>query len=223
MATAVVLVVLSIAGYLAWQTLGREEDLNLAAASEPQQTLMKSDRPLAELEPASRNGHYDAYPEMVIDPEKEYEALLETEKGDIRLRLFAEDAPQTVNNFVFLANQGFYDGVTFHRVIDDFMAQGGDPTGRGSGGPGYTFEDETDSGLAFSGAGLLAMANAGANTNGSQFFITFAPTPWLDGNHTIFGQVIEGEQVLSQLTRRQPGAATPGDVIERILIYESEQ
>lgn len=223
MATVLVVVLASIAGYLAWQTLGPKEDVNLAAANEPQLTPMESERPLADLEPASRNSYYDAYPEMVIDPDNEYEAVLETEKGEMRLRLFAEDAPLTVNNFVFLANQGFYDGLTFHRVIEDFMAQGGDPTGRGTGGPGYAFEDETDNGLTFAQPALLAMANAGANTNGSQFFITFAPTPWLDGNHTIFGEVIEGEQVLSQLTRRQPGAATPGDVIERILIYESEE
>lgn len=222
--TAVLVVlVASIAGYAAWQALGREEDVNLAAVSEPEGTLMETERPLADVEPAARDGHYDAYPEMIIDPEKAYEAVIETEKGEIRVRLFAEEAPLTVNNFVYLANQGFYDGVTFHRVIDDFMAQGGDPTGRGSGGPGYTFEDETGNGLTFSEPGLLAMANAGANTNGSQFFITFAPAPWLDGNHTIYGEVIEGEQTLSQLTRRQPGAATPGDVIERILIYESDE
>jgi len=222
-AAVLVVVIVSIGGYLAWQTLGREEDGNLAAAGKPRRTLMESERPLADLEPAARNNYYDAYPEMVIDPETQYEADLETEKGDIRLRLFAEEAPLTVNNFVFLANQGFYDGVTFHRVIEDFMAQGGDPTGRGTGGPGYAFEDETNNGLTFAEPGLLAMANSGANTNGSQFFITFAPTPWLDGNHTIFGRVIEGEQVLSQLTRRQPGAATPGDMIERILIYQSEE
>ena len=216
-----VVVVASIAGYAAWQALGREEDVNLAAANEPPGTLMETERPLAALEPAARNGHYDAYPEMIIDPDNEYVAVFETEKGEMHVRLFAEEAPLTVNNFVFLANQGFYDGLTFHRVIEDFMAQGGDPTGRGTGGPGYAFEDETDNGLTFSQPGLLAMANAGANTNGSQFFITFGPTPWLDGNHTIFGEVIAGEQVLSQLTRRQPGAATPGDVIERILIYES--
>jgi cyclophilin family peptidyl-prolyl cis-trans isomerase len=157
---------------------------------------------------------------MVIDTDKEYEALLQTSKGDIRIRLFAQEAPRTVNNFVFLANQGFYDGVTFHRVIENFMAQGGDPTGVGSGGPGYQFEDETSNGLRFDRAGLLAMANAGPNTNGSQFFITFVPTPHLDGRHTIFGEVIQGEEVLSQLNRRQPGDAQPGDTIERVDIFE---
>lgn len=183
--------------------------------------LMDSDRPLAEIPPDERNGYYRSYPDMIIDPQSEYEALMQTEKGDIRIRLFAEEAPRTVNNFVFLANQGFYDGLTFHRVLEDFMAQGGDPTGRGSGGPGYQFEDETNNGLSFDRPGLLAMANAGPGTNGSQFFITFVPTSWLNGNHTIFGEVIEGSEVLSQITRRQPGAATPGDTIERIEIYEA--
>ncbi|MFW6068537.1 MAG: peptidylprolyl isomerase [Chloroflexota bacterium] len=158
---------------------------------------------------------------MLIDPEAGYEAEIKTEKGDIRVKLFAEEAPLTVNNFVFLANEGFYDGLTFHRVLEDFMAQGGDPTGQGSGGPGYRFEDETDNGLTFDRPGLLAMANAGPGTNGSQFFITFVPTSWLNGNHTIFGEVIEGNEVLSQITRRQPGAATPADTIERVDIYQT--
>ena len=182
--------------------------------------LVQSERPLAEVPVEERDGYFTSYPDMVIDAESDYEAVLKTDKGDIRVRLFAEEAPRTVNNFVFLANQGFYDGVSFHRVLEDFMAQGGDPTGRGSGGPGYSFEDETDNGLTFDRPGLLAMANAGPNTNGSQFFITFVPTSWLNGNHTIFGEVIEGSEVLSQLTRRQPGAATPADTIERIDIYQ---
>jgi cyclophilin family peptidyl-prolyl cis-trans isomerase len=145
---------------------------------------------------------------------------LVTERGDIRLRLFASEAPLTVNNFVFLAEQGFYDETTFHRVLEDFMAQAGDPTGTGRGGPGYMFRDETDNGLTFDRPGLLAMANAGPNTNGSQFFITFAPTPWLDGNHTIFGEVIAGAEVLGQITRRDPaaGAVTPGDLLLRVEI-----
>lgn len=183
--------------------------------------LMESDRPLAGISPAERNAYYDAYPDMMIDPQTDYEALIQTNKGDMRVRLFAEEAPLTVNNFVYLANQGFYDGLTFHRVIEDFMAQGGDPTGQGAGGPGYQFQDETNNGLTFDRPGLLAMANAGPGTNGSQFFITFVPTSWLNGNHTIFGEVIEGSEVLSQLTRRQPGAATPGDTIERVEIFEA--
>jgi cyclophilin family peptidyl-prolyl cis-trans isomerase len=192
----------------------KEESIAMSnnRASEP----MGAEHPLASIPPAERDGYFDAYPEMTIDPQGDYEALIQTGKGNIRVQLFADKAPLAVNNFVFLANQGFFDGLTFHRVIEDFMAQGGDPTGRGSGGPGYRFEDETDNGLTFDRPGLLAMANAGPGTNGSQFFITFVATGWLNGNHTIFGEVIEGNEVLSQLTRRQPGAATPADTIERI-------
>jgi len=208
-----------LAIYIFIQAQGAEEET--ISMTNGATVLMDSDRPLAEIPPDERNGYYRSYPDMIIDPQSEYEALMQTEKGDIRIRLFAEEAPRTVNNFVFLANQGFYDGLTFHRVLEDFMAQGGDPTGRGSGGPGYQFEDETNNGLSFDRPGLLAMANAGPGTNGSQFFITFVPTSWLNGNHTIFGEVIEGSEVLSQITRRQPGAATPGDTIERIEIYEA--
>jgi cyclophilin family peptidyl-prolyl cis-trans isomerase len=139
-------------------------------------------------------------------------------KGDMRLALFDDEAPLTVNNFVFLANQGYYDGLTFHRVLADFMAQGGDPTGIGAGGPGYQFEDEVDTGLTFDRRGLLAMANAGPGTNGSQFFITFVPTPHLNGLHTIFGELIEGDDVLSSLTIN-PTSETV-DVIEKIVIVE---
>ncbi|MBN1286022.1 MAG: peptidylprolyl isomerase [Anaerolineae bacterium] len=147
---------------------------------------------------------WSAPPEMVIDPNKTYYATFVTAKGDIVVELFADQAPITVNNFVFLAREGFYDNTSFHRVIDGFMAQGGDPSGTGRGGPGYTFEDETDNGLTFDEPGLLAMANAGSDTNGSQFFITYAPTEWLDGNHTIFGKVIEGMDIAEALTRRDP-------------------
>ncbi|MDO8672771.1 MAG: peptidylprolyl isomerase, partial [Dehalococcoidia bacterium] len=125
-------------------------------------------------------------PAMEIDPSKSYEALFKTEIGDFRVRLFPEQAPVTVNNFVFLARQGYYDNTTFHRVLPGFMAQGGDPTGTGGGGPGYTFEDEFDPELQFDRPGLLAMANRGPDTNGGQFFITYAPTPHLNGLHTIF-------------------------------------
>ena len=186
----------------------------------PDDTVLTGDRPLADLVPVARDGYFDSPPPLVIDPNATYEALLVTERGDIRLRLFASEAPLTVNNFVFLAEQGFYDETTFHRVLEDFMAQAGDPTGTGRGGPGYMFRDETDNGLTFDRPGLLAMANAGPNTNGSQFFITFAPTPWLDGNHTIFGEVIAGAEVLGQITRRDPaaGAVTPGDLLLRVEI-----
>jgi cyclophilin family peptidyl-prolyl cis-trans isomerase len=160
-------------------------------------------------------------PEMQIDPNKQYTATLDTSKGKIIIELFAKESPVTVNNFVFLARQGFYDGVTFHRVIKDFMAQGGDPTGTGAGGPGYQFGDETDNGLAFDQPGLLAMANAGPGTNGSQFFITYAETPWLNGNHTIFGKVTSGLEVALSLAQRDPETATaPGDTIKTVTIEE---
>jgi cyclophilin family peptidyl-prolyl cis-trans isomerase len=177
------------------------------------------ERPLAAIPPADRNNYFSEAPPMIIDTAKSYEAIITVAgKGDMRFTLFDDETPLTVNNFVFLANQGFYDGLTFHRVIQDFMAQGGDPTGLGSGGPGYEFADETDTGRSFDQRGLLAMANAGPNTNGSQFFITFTETPWLDGMHTIFGQLIEGDDVLSSLTI-DPTPQT-ADVIEKIVIVE---
>ena len=173
--------------------------------------------------PASRDGLYDAPPEMQIDIETHYAAEIETEHGTITVNLFAERAPTTVNNFVFLAREGFYDGLTFHRVMPDFMAQGGAPSGTGSGGPGYTFEDEFDPTLSHDRVGTLSMANSGPNSNGSQFFITFAPTTWLDDRHTVFGRVIDGLDALQSVRPRDPETATaPGDVIEMIRILESE-
>ncbi len=171
--------------------------------------------------PADRNGMYAAPPAMAIDPTKTYIATIETDKGDIVVQLFADKAPNTVNNFVFLAREGFYDNTTFHRVIADFMAQAGDPTGTGRGGPGYRFADEFDATLKHDGPGVLSMANAGANTNGSQFFITFAETSWLDGRHAVFGKVIEGLDVLKSISIRDPQTATaPGDLIKTIRIEE---
>ncbi len=171
--------------------------------------------------PADRNNMYTAPPAMVIDPTKQYVATIETEKGDIVVELYADKAPNTVNNFVFLAREGFYDNTTFHRVIKDFMAQAGDPTGTGRGGPGYRFADEFDATLRHDGPGVLSMANAGANTNGSQFFITFAETSWLDGRHAVFGKVIEGLDVLLSITIRDPQTASkPGDLIKTIRIEE---
>ncbi len=149
-------------------------------------------------------------------------ATIQTSKGPIRLELFDDKTPKTYANFEKLTTDKFYDGLKFHRVLADFMAQGGDPTGSGSGGPGYQFADETGNGLSFNRRGLLAMANAGPATNGSQFFITFVETPWLDGNHTIFGELIAGDEVLSALTLRDPGSPTPGDIIERIEIVEAD-
>ncbi len=175
------------------------------------------------LEPGDRHGMYSDPPDMTIDPAVAYYALFKTEKGDMRVRLFAEEAPATVNNFVFLARDGFYNDTHFHRVLENFMAQGGDPTGSGAGGPGYQFQDEIVASLQFDRAGLLAMANAGPNTNGSQFFITFAETPWLNGNHTIFGEVVEGMEVLMSISLRDPAAAdSPGDLLMTVEIEESE-
>jgi cyclophilin family peptidyl-prolyl cis-trans isomerase len=149
--------------------------------------------------------------ESVLQSGVDYWAVLCTEAGPVYLDLFEDQAPITVNNFVFLAQQGFYNNTTFHRVLPGFMAQGGDPTGTGGGGPGYMFQDETSNGLKFDTIGRLAMANAGANTNGSQFFITDALTPWLDGQHTIFGQVLQGMDAVELLTPRDPEQAPTFD------------
>jgi len=163
---------------------------------------------------------YPAPPKMIINADKQYIATIETEKGDIVVDLFPKEAPLTVNNFVFLAREGFYDGTTFHRVIPDFMAQGGDPLGTGMGGPGYKFEDEFSSLTHVAGA--LSMANAGPNTNGSQFFITYVPTDFLNGKHSVFGRVTDGMDVLKRLTPRDPGKKPDfkGDAIIRITIQE---
>ncbi|MFC1916659.1 peptidylprolyl isomerase [Chloroflexota bacterium] len=161
--------------------------------------------------PAAKSKTYSAPPPMSIDTSKQYTATIETEKGNMVLELFAKDVPKTVNNFVFLAREGFYDGTTFHRVIPDFMAQGGDPTGTGMGNPGYSFADEFSQHTH--GTGTLSMANSGSNTNGCQFFITYAPQPHLDGKHSVFGQLTEGMEVLKKLTN--------GDTIKRIVIEGS--
>jgi len=179
--------------------------------------------PVATEEPAApvNSLQYSEYPPMTIDPEKKYFATFKMANGgEFTVELFADKAPLTVNNFVFLAREGFYDGVTFHRAIDGFMAQGGDPTGTGTGGPGYSFEDEFDGELTFDQPGLLAMANSGPNTNGSQFFITFVETPHLNNRHTIFGKVVEGMDVVNSITRREPGSSIPGDAIKTITIEE---
>jgi cyclophilin family peptidyl-prolyl cis-trans isomerase len=174
------------------------------------------------LPPEQRNGMYAAPPPMTLDPSKSYRATIVTEKGNIVVELYADRAPNTVNNFVFLAREGFYDNTTFHRVIPGFMAQGGDPTGTGSGGPGYAFEDEFDPSLRHDGPGVVSMANAGPNTNGSQFFITYDATPWLDDRHTVFGRVIEGMDVLQSLTPRDPQQVPEfaGDTILTVVIQE---
>ena len=150
---------------------------------------------------------------MAIDPSKKFTATIDTSRGEIVVDLFAKDAPVTVNNFVFLARDGFYDGTAFHRVIPDFMIQGGDPEGTGRGGPGYRFEDETKGNSNKHKVGSLSMANAGPNTNGSQFFITHVVTNWLDGKHTVFGQVRSGQEVVDSVKQ--------GDKINSIKIEES--
>jgi cyclophilin family peptidyl-prolyl cis-trans isomerase len=161
-------------------------------------------------------------PTGALDVTKSYSARFKTERGEIVCELFAADAPMTVENFANLSRAGFYDGVTFHRVIPGFMAQGGDPTGTGSGGPGYSFRDELSANRRHDGPGVLSMANAGPNTNGSQFFLTFGPTPHLDGRHTVFGRVTSGMDVLRSLRERDPQRdPKPGDRIETIEIDES--
>lgn len=153
---------------------------------------------------------YSSPPAMQVDTDRSYHVTLSTSKGDIELELFPQHAPQTVNNFVFLAQDGFYDDVTFHRVIPNFMIQGGDPTGSGRGGPGYRFEDEFDDNPLRHERGVISMANAGPGTNGSQFFITHGPTPHLDGRHTVFGKVTKGQDVVDAIQQ--------GDKIAKIAI-----
>ena len=166
---------------------------------------------------------YNAPPEMVIDPSKRYTATISTDDGDIVVELFADKAPRTVNNFVFLAREGYYDGVTFHRVIKGFMAQGGDPTGSGSGGPGYKFADEFHPALKHDSPGILSMANAGPGTNGSQFFITYKATPHLNDKHTVFGKVVEGMDAVHAIPERDPMTARePGVAMKTVTISESE-
>jgi peptidyl-prolyl cis-trans isomerase B (cyclophilin B) len=155
---------------------------------------------------------WDAPPAMQIDASKTYNVSIQTNRGTIELEMYPEHAPNTVNNFVFLAGEGFYDGVEFHRVINDFMVQGGDPTGSGRGGPGYRFDCETSGNPLRHERGVISMANAGPNTNGSQFFITHVPCPHLDGKHTVFGRVTEGLDVLDAIAQ--------GDVLEKVTVAD---
>lgn len=152
-------------------------------------------------------------PEMQIDPVKSYNAVIETSRGSIELELYPQHAPKTVNNFVFLAKEGFYNDVSFHRVISDFVIQGGDPTGTGRGGPGYTFADEVKGNPLKHETGVISMANAGPNTNGSQFFITHSPQPHLNGRHTVFGKVVSGQNVVNAIQQ--------GDIMLRVTIKEA--
>lgn len=171
------------------------------------------------LPPEQRNGIYGEAPAMTIDTASAYLATIATEKGEMEFELFAADAPITVNNFVNLATDGFYNGVTFHRVIDTFMAQGGDPTGMGSGGPGYQFVNEYTPGIEFGDRGILAMANAGSDTNGSQFFITFDDAFLPASDYTVFGRLTAGDDTLSSIRMRDPGSdPAPGDLITGVTI-----
>jgi peptidyl-prolyl cis-trans isomerase B (cyclophilin B) len=156
---------------------------------------------------------YSTAPPITIDPNKKYSATLKTSRGEIVCELFAKEAPNTVNNFVFLAREKFYDGTVFHRVIANFMVQGGDPTGTGRGGPGYQFGDEVKNNPHKHQVGSLSMANAGPNTNGSQFFLTHIKTDWLDGKHTVFGKVLTGQEVVNAIQQ--------GDELVSLNITES--
>ena len=163
-------------------------------------------------------------PPMTIDPTKKYRAVLKTEKGDIVIELFADKSPLAVNNFIFLARHGWYDGITFHRVIPGFVAQTGDPSGSGFGSPGFGFDNEISPDLKFDAPGIVGMANAGPGSNGSQFFITYDAAPHLDGGYTIFGRVISGMDVIEKLTPRDPSQGLglpPGDLLNTVIIEES--
>jgi cyclophilin family peptidyl-prolyl cis-trans isomerase len=193
----------------------------LVACGSPAETVTPVFREQEELV-----AEYPPPSEIMIDPAKTYTATIVTEKGDINLNLFADKVPATVNSFVYLACEGFYDNTTFHRVIPGFMTQGGDPTGTGGGGPGYRFGDEFHPDLRHDSAGTLSMANAGPDTNGSQFFITHAPTPHLDGWHAVFGKVADqaSMDVVLSIRERDPVTDTkPGDVVITILIQEDGQ
>lgn len=160
-------------------------------------------------------------PELTIDLKKTYFALLQTDVGEMKIKLFADKTPVTVNNFVFLVKEGFYDNTIFHRVISNFMVQAGDPTGTGRGGPGYRFRDEFHPDLKHHKRGILSMANAGPNTNGSQFFITHVGTPWLDNKHTVFGELVAGEETLMSIPERDPNKLnSPAITLNSIEIIE---
>ena len=205
---AAIAIIVLVVGFFLWRFIPWE-----SFASAPETTSGVS---------SSGPKQYDSAPPMTIDTDKKYFATVEMENGgSFVIELYPDKAPITVNSFVFLAREGYFDGVTFHRVLEGFMAQGGDPTGTGMGGPGYQFENE-DSDLTFDKAGVVAMANAGRDTNGSQFFITFDAAEFLNGGYTIFGQVIEGMDVVNDITRRDPeqNPTFLGDAIKTIVISE---
>ena len=198
----------------------------VVASQKPETTAVQPEQPVTQPEqvaaPTVNAKQYASAPPMTIDPQKQYFATFKMARGgEFVIQLYPDKAPITVNSFVFLARAGYFDGTTFHRVLDGFMAQGGDPTGTGMGGPGYQFVNE-DSDLKFDKAGVVAMANAGRDTNGSQFFITFGPTEQLKGGYTIFGQVTSGMEVVNSITLRNPDTSPTftGDVIESVTISE---
>jgi peptidylprolyl isomerase len=198
----------------------------VVASQKPKTTAVQPEPPVTQPEqvaaPTVNAKQYASAPPMTIDPQKQYFATFKMAKGgEFVVQLYPDKAPITVNSFVFLAQEGFFNGVSFHRVLEGFMAQGGDPTGTGMGGPGYQFVNE-DSDLKFDKAGVVAMANAGRDTNGSQFFITFGPTEQLNGGYTIFGQVTSGMEVVNGITRRDPQTNPDftGDVIASVTISE---
>jgi peptidylprolyl isomerase len=209
------------------ETSGVETAVAAAAQITPEPTLPVAATPAADVTPAAQAGGepktYSAPPPMTIDPAKNYTATITTPRGDIVIRLRPDLAPETVNSFVFLSREGFYNGLTWHRVIENFMAQGGDPEGSGLGGPGYTVKGEFTDQVLFDKPGIVAMARPGndVNGNGSQFFITTAPYPSLNSQYTIFGEVISGQEIVNGIPLRDPDTATtPGEQIVKIDISE---
>ena len=206
-------VILVLIGLIWLLTPGQSSNVLELPTDIPTVAQVPLDEPAADAPPQTSNKQYGEYPPMTIDTTKKYFAqFVMANGGEFTIELYPDKAPLTVNSFVFLAREGFYDGLTFHRVIAGFMAQGGDPTGTGAGGPGYQFADEFVDDLRFDGAGILAMANAGPGTNGSQFFITFDVTDWLNDMHTIFGRVTEVMDVVFAINQ--------GDAIKTIVITE---
>ena len=209
----VVALALIVLGFIAWPYLPKPKS-NVEVGGTPACEIFDS---------IAAADQYVSAPPLSIDESQPYFATFKMENGgEFVVQLYSDQAPITVNSFVFLACKGFYNGVTFHRVLDGFMAQGGDPTGTGMGDPGYAFEDEFSADLVFDRPGLLAMANSGPNTNGSQFFITYGPTEFLNGKHTIFGEVVQGMDVVNALTRRDPqqNPSFEGDAIESVVITQ---
>jgi cyclophilin family peptidyl-prolyl cis-trans isomerase len=205
-----------VIGFFAWQYIPRSKP----ATTSPGNTTVGTSEACQIFDEIPAAAQYSTPPPQLVDESVSYFATFKMENGgEFVTELYTSKAPITVNSFVFLACKGFFNGVTFHRVLDGFMAQGGDPEGTGGGGPGYEFVNE-NSDLIFDKEGVLAMANAGPDTNGSQFFITFGPAEFLNGGYTIFGQVVEGMEVVNSLTRRDPDSnpSFTGDVIESITV-----